>query len=372
MRFLRTCTLAAIASAVLFGAQAHAQVRINIDTSLADRALGLVCTGQDIDEAAVRASSIVQAQIEHNSGLRDTATMDNYVAALRALSACQAPDPDPFNVAAVLADPAAFRTKIAAIRARQDEIAASVERRLTPYMPPGASFDGGVILAVPYFSCGGFAANEQFFIDIRCLDSNLDLDMLALELLVTHETYHVVQERFFRPLPDSETLSTRREALSLFFGYMLIEGSATFVASPTQLPATGGGPLTRLNRNFHLANQRRMETNFALMTILIEQLARSRTPRQDFESAVQVAFSGSSYEEIGYHVAARMMRDIEDAWGAPTTACIFRLPAEQLVLAHDAVTTGQADALRLGAPAIEAARSVARGRTRAERYESCR
>lgn len=351
---------------------AAAEVSIAIDTSLADRALSLVCTGAPVDEEAVRASPIVRAQISHNAGLRAAATMDAYVAGLRAASACVAPEQDPFNIAGLIEQRESLRAKVAALIARQDALTLAVAQRLERYMPPGASFAGSVVIAVPYFSCGGFAADDHFFIDIACLAEDIDADAVALELLVAHETYHVIQERHFRPVPDLEAVSTRRDALGAFFGHLLIEGTATHVGDPLDLPQSGGGPYTRLGRSFHTENARRMEHNFNLLTILIDYVARARDPGPGVYQAAMIGFAGNTYEEMGYSVGARMARDIEAAWGAPALVCVMLLPAEQFVLAHDAATAGQAGALRLGPPAVAAARSLSQRRPRADRFETCR
>src|SRR5262245_31044697 len=138
---------AAFALAALCSAQAAAEVVVRLDTSLADTALALTCTGQPVDEAAVRASPLVQAQVRHNVRLRETATMDNYVAALRALSACQAPTPDAFGVADIIANPDAYRRKVATLRERQQELADAVAARLARYLPEGADFSGDIVLA---------------------------------------------------------------------------------------------------------------------------------------------------------------------------------------------------------------------------------
>lgn len=363
----------AIAAAIAAGAlctPAFAEVSIGVDTSIAESALALACSGAPVDEAAVRASPLAQAQVAHNTRLRAAATMDAYVAALRALSACAAPDPDPFNVAAILHDPEAFRQKVALIAERRDQLAATVAERLRPYVPANFDFRGDVVLAVPYFSCGGFAQDERFFVDVRCLDDDIASDLEALALLIAHETYHAVQAQTFHPMDDVRGLNGRQAALASLFSELLIEGSASFVAPAETLPARGGR-YTRLSRRFAADNAARMEANFSLMTILVEHVARAADPAAAAREGAEIAFSGGTFEEMGYFVGARMARDVEQAWGAPALVCVMQLPPEQFTLAHAAAVSGDADALRLGAPALEAARAVARRRGGAG-YESCR
>jgi hypothetical protein len=360
---------------------AAAEVQVEVDASLAERTLSLVCAGGDFDEAAVRSSPLVQAQIEHNSGLRAAATMDAYVAALRAASACAAPDPDPFAVGRVIAAPDRFRRKVDAVAARDAELSESVARRLGPYLPADYTFSGSVVLAVPYFSCGGFSAAGQFFIDIACLSDDVESDWDGLALLVAHEIFHVIQEELFWPAPDWKArIATRADAFAFLYAELLLEGSAELVAPTASLPASGGGPYARLSRSFYDANSRRMPQNFALMSALLDRVAAARS---DYEAATRVADSvlfAGEYEQIGYYVGERMLADIDRAWGRGALTCIMRLPPEQLVLAHDAVaSTVQAsrggdsasDMLRLDAEAVGEARELARRRDRHRRYQDC-
>lgn len=366
---------AALAAGLIYSQAATAEVAIAIDTSLADQTLALMCSGQPVDEAAVRASPVVQAQVQHNTGLRDTATMDAYVAALRAASACQAPDPDPFRVGDVIANAAAYRAKVDALKARQDEIAAAVAARIQNYIPEGMDYRGDVVLAVPYFSCGGFSARGRFFIDVRCLAGDLDSENEALTMLVAHETYHAIQNDLFFGQEVGPRMTTQG-ALERLFSALLREGGATYVGrSGGALPDEGGGPMTQLNRRFASENAQRQRTNFALLTILFEHVRRAQEPETAARDAYAIGFSGGTYQEMGYFVGAQMAGDIEAAWGRAALVCVMRLPAEQFVLAHDAVagaSSTEPALLRLGSAAVEAARFVSRRRGGQHGFERCR
>jgi hypothetical protein len=349
------------------------EVQVSVDAALAQRTLSLVCTGHDVDQAAIHASPLVQAQIDHNSGLRPAATMDAYVAALRAASACKAPAPDPFAVGRVIAESERFRRKVEAMVAHGDQLSESVARHLTPYLPPDYEFTGSVVLAVPYFSCGGFSAAGLFFIDIACLSDDIDSDWDGLALLVAHEIFHVIQERLFWPAPDGKAKIARRaDAFAFLYAELLLEGSAELVAPASSLPASGGGPYTRLSRSFYDANARRMPQNFALMSALLDRVAAARA---DYDAAAKLADSvlfAGEYEQIGYYVGAQMLTEVDRAWGRATLNCIMRLPPEQLVLAHDAVASKAGGAmLRLDAGAVREARNLARVQGRHGRYQEC-
>jgi len=353
-------------------AEAQSRVALTIDTSLADRALSLTCSGQLVDESAVRASPLVQAQIAHNSNLRRAATMDAYVAALRALSACQAPEEDPFNVAAILAEPDAYRAKVAAVAAQRDALAAQVEGMLAPYMSAGHNFSGSAVIAVPYFSCGGFAYDAYFFVDIACMNAGLEGDLDSLRLLVAHETFHAIQaETYFDTVDDFGGVTGRDTAIELMFASLLWEGMAEYVASTAPLAESqGGGRITQIFRRFAEDNRNRRRANFASLSLLIGYVAESSDAeaRARVENAYNMAFTGT-YEQFAYFSGAQMAADIEQAWGREALVCVTRLPPEQFALAHDAVASDPQ--LRLAPGAIEAARALATARGGAG-FEGCR
>lgn len=381
MRNLILVTFAALGVLATNGPRAEAAVHptaasvaITVDTSLAEDALALACTGRDPDEARVRASPIVQAQIAHNHGILPAATMDAYIAALRGLSACRAPTPDVFHAGAILDHLDLYRRKITALRARQGELADSIATRLTPYVPAGTQFHRAVVLAVPYFSCGGFERGEYFFIDVGCLDSDIANDFAALEVLVAHETFHGLQARTFYPaLEDADQVVDVSTGLEYLFGKLLWEGTAVYVSGAEELlHFQNGGPFTRLTQKYLSDNAGRVSSNFQLLTILFAYTAAAPPGQAQAraEAAEKIAFNGgSSFEEFGYHVGARMARDIEHAWGRAALVCIMQLPAEQFVLAHDAVVSG--GATRLGSDAVAAARAVAATRRGTQRFEQC-
>ncbi|MEZ5995914.1 MAG: DUF5700 domain-containing putative Zn-dependent protease [Hyphomonadaceae bacterium] len=351
-----------------------AQISIHVDTSIADRTLGLVCSGQPIDERAVRASPIVQAQIAHNSGLIAAATMDAYVEALRAISACTPQAHEVFHVGDIIAHRDAYRAKIEAISARQSELASSVAERLAPYVPAGVRFQRALILAVPYFSCGGFEREEYFFIDVECLADDIETDFVALQVLIAHETFHGLQARTFFPAPiDADEITDTDSGLDDLFGTMLREGTATYVAGTSEvLQAPPGGMLTSIAQSFGRTNRARLETNFQLLSILYGYVAEAPPDqaRQRAETVEDMAFDGGAFEEFGYYVGARMAGDIESAWGRGALVCVMQLPAEQFILAHDAAVA--ADSLRLSPQVIDTARRRAQSRGGDHSFQSCR
>ncbi|MGE0046333.1 MAG: DUF5700 domain-containing putative Zn-dependent protease [Hyphomonadaceae bacterium] len=368
---MRTILLAL--AALTLAAPAEAQVRITIDASLAERTLGLVCSGRPVDERAVRNSPAVQAQIAHNSGLIAAATMDAYVAALRAASACQAPAEDPFGIGDVIANREIYRAKITALTARQNELTQAVAARLAPFMRDGENFEGSVVLAVPYFSCGGFSREAAFFIDIRCLDADISADWVALELLIAHETFHAIQQRYFaRVIENAEEIATLTDAYAYLFGALLWEGSAEY-ATPSRELGAGGGMLTRIGRQFAASNAQRRRSNFNLLSMMFEYVSHHEgDPRAAAERAYQIAFTGT-FEQFAYYAGAEMAGDIDQAWGRPALLCVMRLPAEEFALAHDAVAEARTDnPRRLGPAAIGAARAVRATRETTQTFESCR
>ncbi len=297
--------------------------------------------------------------------------MDAYIAALKAASACRAPTPDPFHIGNVIDHRDAFRQKLFTIRARQQELADAVTHRLAPYMPEGTHFRGAVVLAVPYFSCGGFSSDTAFFVDVGCLDDNLDNDFTALTYLVAHETYHAVQARlFFQGIDDLSKVNSDEDGVEYLFGLLLTEGSATYVAPPGELPDTRG-PLTRLDRQNAQANANRLSQDFLVTSMLIERTARSSAPAQAAQDGYKIGFSGDGFQEMSYFVGARMLGDIDSAWGRTALVCIMQLPPEQFVLAHNALAKADKHLYRLSDGAVGAARVLELHR-RGRSFETCR
>jgi hypothetical protein len=378
MGFFRACALGLLFAATACATPAAAQqprVTIQFDPSLADRSLSLACSGRAVDEAAIRNSPVVQAQIRHNSALKATATMDAYVAAMRALSACQAPTDDPFNVAQILADRDGFRAKIAALAEHRTELSARVAQMLAPYMPPGPAYHGNVVLAVPYFSCGGFSFEQYFFIDIACMNAGLEGDMDSVRLLIAHETFHAIQaQRYFHVIDEPDEVHDRATALEFMFGSLLWEGMAEHVAPTAELAnTTGGGRLTQIFRKFQQDNVNRVRSNFAATSVMFEYVADTTDAdaQRRATAAYSVPFSGT-FTQFGYYVGDRMAKDIEDAWGRDALVCVTQLPPEQFVLAHDAVTQNVPEARRLSAPVVAAAQWLASTRHGTGTFERCR
>lgn len=377
MGLFRMCALALLMATAACATPAAAQARVSIrfDTSLADRSLALACSGQPVDEAAIRNSPVVQAQIRHNSALKPTATMDAYVAGMRGLSACQAPQDDPFNVAQILADREAFRGKIGALTARGDEISTRVAAMLAPYMPPGPRYTGNVVLAVPYFSCGGFSFEQYFFIDIACMNAGLEGDFDSVRLLIAHETFHAIQaQRYFHVIDEPNEVTNRATALEFMFGSLLWEGMAEHVAPTSELAGTtGGGRLTDIFRRFYQDNANHVRSNFNSTSLLIEYVADGddADAQRRATTAYGMGFSGT-YEQFAYYVGDRMAKDIETAWGREALVCVTQLPPEQFVLAHDAVMRDVPDARKLSAATVAAAQWLATTRHGTGSFERCR
>lgn len=378
MGIFRTCATALLLATAACATPANAQqarVSIQFDTSLADRSLALACSGQAVDEAAIRNSPLVQTQVRHNSALKPTATMDAYVAAMRALSACQAPADDPFNVAQILADRDGFRGKIGALTARRDELSARVASMLAPYMPPGPRYTGNVVLAVPYFSCGGFSLDQYFFIDIACMNPGLEGDFDGVRLLIAHETFHAIQaQRYFHVIDEPNEVTDRATALEFMFGSLLWEGMAEHVAPTSELiGTTGGGRLTDIFRRFVQDNSNHMRSNFTSTSLLIEYVADGddADAQRRANAAYFMGFSGT-YEQFSYYVGDRMAKDIEAAWGREALVCVTQLPPEQFVLAHDAVVHDVPDARKLSAATVAAAQWLASTRHGTGTFERCR
>ncbi len=102
------------AIAALFVA-ASPVIDVDFDTRFASSVLEEVCSGDTIDEAAIRASETAQIMVEHFHQFRDDFTMDAYVEARRAAASCETLERDIFRFGEVIERRNELRAEIAAL-----------------------------------------------------------------------------------------------------------------------------------------------------------------------------------------------------------------------------------------------------------------
>jgi hypothetical protein len=338
---------------------AHAgNVRITVDTSLADYVLEFACSGEAIDEERLRNSPLLEAQIKHHAGNSDLFSMDGFIEAAEAAAACEVLDRDLYRFRYVVEDREQVAAAVAYVKEHEAELSAFVVDKLAPYFPADKAYAGEIVLVAASWSCGGFSMDGLFFIDIPCVAGAIEDEFEALKILAAHETYHALQYEFFAPFDeDMSSIDTPEEAQAYLFMNLLLEGTAEFVADSRDVP--GEGDLASILRRFAKQGYLRLGTHFRWLDYASEILAIDADSNRRIRDVYDFGFSGGTGQKF-YYVGATMARTIEAAFGREPLVCILSLSPEQFVLAYDAALDGAGDEddHALGASTVEAARQL--------------
>lgn len=347
------------------GAALAQDVSVDIDTRGAERLLEIACSGAEVDTAEFTGSELLRSQLAHHGRFGDRYNMDNYLAGVRSIAACEAPEPDPFRFSSLVERRGEMEKAIAYLADRRERIGAEVARLLTPYVPAGMTFDGQAVLAGASFSCGGFAQDGAFFVDIPCIAADIEGEYEAVVKLIAHETYHAIQSRFAPGAGvELSQVSSVEEALDYLFTDLVLEGTASHVADMRNI--AGDGRYASFSRSVARRNFAHLDYDYRLLDYLIEALVRE--PGRVAERAPEIiglAFDGA-YDEHGYFVGQQMAAEIEHSFGPAAIPCVLALPAENYVLLYDAALQ-DGDNMEQSSPfarsTLEAARWLAGRRT---------
>lgn len=350
-----------------------AEVKIDVDTKLADRLLAISCSSQDVDEAEFSGSKLLQAQLGHHSRFGAQYSLANYLDGVRAVARCEAPDPDPFRFGALVKRRDQMKHAIRFLIERKTELGAGAAALIAPYVPAETVFHGSVVLAPATFSCGGFARDGSFFIDIPCIAEDVEGEYDAVRRLIAHETYHAIQATFMPdPAAGLTSVDTPDEAQEYLFHRLAVEGSASFVARMSGVQ--GEGSYARRSRDEAQRNQRRLSYNFRLFNYATELLGQ---PHPDFAARFKdlygLAFDGA-FGELSYHVGEQMAAEIDRAFGPAGLVCILSLPPENFILAYDkALQSGEKlkNSYAMAPVTLEAARRIGEQRKGGRALYTC-
>lgn len=340
--------------AASFSAAAQASnIELSIDSSLADYVLAVSCSGEAVDEPRLRASTILQTQIKHHSGMNERYSIDAYIEGLKAASRCETPADDIFRFRYAVEEKEELAKAIAFLNEHEDELLGFVVRKTAPYFPPDRPFSGSIVLSAAGQSCGGFSMDGAFFIDLPCVAGAIEEEFQAIKILAAHETYHALQYAFFAPFDeDMKRVDSPAAAQSYLFMSLLLEGSAEFVADSREV--TGEGSLARLFRNFAAKGYRRAGTNLRMIGYAAEVLGQAGDSNRRVRDMYALGFMGDNGQPF-YYAGAVMAQTIEAAFGREALVCIMALTPEQFVLAYDAAAQKDEEASPIGRGAVHAA-----------------
>jgi len=353
-------------AALFVAAPASAKsIHVDIDIAAAQRLLGIACSGTEIVSSEFTESPLVQSQIEHHQEFGDRFSMENYLAGLRALSRCETPDPDPFRFKSLVEKRPLMAKSIEYLTVNRDDLIKRVHENLLPYVPADKEFKGKAIIAAASFSCGGFSNRGLFFIDLPCLAPDIEGEYEAIAQLITHETYHAIQNRFAsKPMVTKDEVATDIQAWDYIFHRLAIEGSASFVGDMRNIK--GDGRYAQYSRDVARRSFRHMAHNFQLLGILMEAIDNDpERVKERFPEIYGLAFDGS-FGELSYFTGQQMTAEIVHSFGPRSLPCLLAQPPENFALAyHQALADGDnlEESEMLSSAIVEIASRLSKERT---------
>ncbi len=362
----------AICCAVFFLGAAQAQtVKLNVDASLAQSILDSVCSGEVVDEAAFRASPLLQSQIRHHTGLSDRRDMDAFLTGLKAAAKCETLEDDVYSFAPLVEEKQKFADAVGFFAGRAPEIESFVVETLAPYLPADLDFEGELVLSVVGNPCGGFSMDGRFYLALNCLRGSYEADYMAAKVVSAHETYHAAQYAFYHPFDEEvEQVKTVDEAIDYLFLNLLLEGSAEYVADSRKID--GEGRVSKFFQDFARNGYRNLGANFRMMNYAADILGNDEDLLLRIKDVYRIGFGGGDGQGF-YYVGATMAGHIEAIQGREALVCIMALPPEQFVRAYQAAAiTAPDEAIPpFSAALMKAADRLSKKRDRALRFESC-
>jgi hypothetical protein len=358
------------ATAVTGAANAQ-RIDLNIDSSLADYLLEVVCSGEKVDEAYLRSSPFVQAQVRHHTSLSPVRNMDALLAGLEVASRCEIPERDVFRFGPIVEDKGRFEATVDFLKIRAPEIERFVVTSLAPYAPEDFDFSGAMALSIIGNPCGGFASEGYFFLAINCLTAGYEEEFSAIKVVSAHEVFHALQHGFFYPGSfELEGVESHDEALELLFRWVMFEGTAELVADSRQIE--GSGVLTDFLTGFAESGYQQIPLYIDLISYAGEILTAGDDYSDRLANIYKLGFAGGGRQAL-YYAGATMASHMDKTYGREALICIFRLPPEQFVRAYQAAALRSAseEAVPLGQTIMMGADRISRKREDGLAFERC-
>ncbi len=303
----------AILGFLLASTPAQADIAVELDISFAESVLNDVCSGKQIDEAAIRQSSAVANMLAHFSQFRDYFTMDAYLASRQQAAHCQKADRDIFRFNDVIDKKQALLVELATMKNTQQDYSHDLVSMLMLFVPADISYSGRATIAIGTPSCGGWSVGSDFYVDLPCIMG----DAPGLQYLIAHESYHGIQEKFM-PTPG-ET-----DHVARLFSAVMREGSATAIADFSKI--TGGGSYTASSKQSIRRNASRSQQNFDLLDMAVAYILHT-SGAEAYDVANNIGLSGS-FDAPYYAVGATIFNAIDEADGREVLLCLMQQPSK--------------------------------------------
>jgi hypothetical protein len=220
-----------------------------------------------------------------------------------------------------------IRKMIQQIRLGEQQTVQRLIDRIARYQPQGVPLEATV-----YFVAGGvsdgFVPDSTFSPAFYDNLAPAEGDVAGVELIMTHELYHMQQKAIGQGIPtlkQAVTYPDSLEPLERLLFTTLWEGSAMYVADPTKL--TEDGPYVRYWRDRALRNltPARIRENFALFDSVAAALRAGRMSWRDVD---RIRFSGDNDERF-YSVGYLMAAAIDRSCGPQCVAKSLERPAKE-------------------------------------------
>ncbi len=347
-------------------------ITIDVDLSFANALIDLACSGKEINEADFQASDALRGQLDHHSSFGSDYDFESFLEGLRAISACNVPDPDPFRFAGLIKEREDMIGAIAFLNASRAELTANAVQLLSPYFPPNRSFQGDVVFVAASLSCGGFASEGSFYVDLQCIAADIESEIDATTRLIAHETYHAMQYYIAQGERPDQQIRTADHALIRFLTILVAEGTATHIGKPLEI--VGEGRYASFSRSLAERHRRHMSHDFTLLEVIVDYLSNSPGDNQTkFDNAERLGFGGR-YDEHLYYVGAQMSAEIEQAFGPSAIPCLVAQSPENFVLAYAQATRNadrKANLFQLADSTSSAAQQLVHSRPTRSGFEEC-
>jgi hypothetical protein len=273
----------------------------------------------------------VQAMLKQVQRFRDDATVDKFRSGLRmSVAGKEVPHPDHFQLNRTRKNMAGIEKTMTWIENHPDEISARVLRLISPYSPVSEPLEVKFFIVVGGTS-DGWASNGVFYLALQYFGDDVE----GMLILLSHELYHVVQDKFMGPLLHKE--DTQQSRVEQLLRQTIREGTASYVCDPLNIK--DGGAYTEWYSKKYVRNLNHLKLSFDLFETLVFRAYHD--PDVPLRNLYSIGFSGALESPV-YFVGFAMAREIERISGRETLLDLMQQSSAEF-FAHYAAIAGRAD-----------------------------
>jgi len=281
----------------------------------------------------------VRAVIAQAQRFDDGATAEVFESGLRlSVTGEEVPQPDVFQFNSIRKKMTGIEKTMAWIENNPADMSKKVLKLISPYSPISKP------LQVRFFvvlggNSDGWTRDGVFHTALQYFGDDVE----GLQILLSHELYHIVQREFMSPLVHDE--DTKQGRVEYLLQKTIWEGMASYVCNP--LDVEGGGSYIEWYSKKYQRNLNHLKLNFDLFETLVYRAYHD--PDASLRDLYKIGFSGS-LESPAYFVGFAMARDIETISGRETLLNLMQKPSAEFFAHYAEITTGEeAQAIALSA-----------------------